>query len=108
MANRGVYFFFEGGELRSQSGSGGLVVRIGTHAVSVGSKSTLWGRLAQHRGSLSGNGNHRGSIFRLWVGSALLCCQVLSLLIRLFVGRCGSLKRRAAAVLFLLTTSPEI
>ena len=36
-----------------------------------GSRSTLWGRLSQHRGSTSGSGNHRGSIFRLLVGVAL-------------------------------------
>ena len=37
-----------------------------------GSKSTLRQRLGQHRGTLSGGGNHRGSIFRLLVGQALL------------------------------------
>lgn len=70
--NRGVYFFFEPGERRSDSGSGLRVVRVGTHAVSRGSKSTLWGRLAQHRGLPGGmGGNHRGSVFRLLVGAAL-------------------------------------
>jgi hypothetical protein len=34
--------------------------------------STLRQRLGQHRGGLSGGGNHRGSIFRLLVGQALL------------------------------------
>ncbi len=48
------------------------VVRVGTHAVSVGSKTKLWTRLSTHRGTTSGGGNHRGSIFRLWVGKALL------------------------------------
>lgn len=70
---RGVYFFFEDGELRSGSGSGPRVVRVGTHGLKSGSKSTLWGRLRQHRGSQrSGGGNHRGSIFRLLVGASLL------------------------------------
>lgn len=69
---RGVYFFFEPGELRSRSGTGHRVVRVGTHALKHGSRSTLWQRLAQHRGSAPGEGgNHRGSIFRLLVGVAL-------------------------------------
>jgi hypothetical protein len=37
------------------------------------SGTTLWTRLSQHRGQLrSGSGNHRGSIFRLIVGTALI------------------------------------
>jgi hypothetical protein len=71
---RGVYFFFEDGELR-EDGVSPRVVRVGTHGL-VPSKSTLWGRLSQHKGStggsMSGGGNHRGSIFRLHVGTALL------------------------------------
>lgn len=71
---RGIYFFFETNEWRSQSGVGPRVVRVGTHAVSVNSGSTLWGRLSSHRGSSSsGGGNHRGSIFRLLLGEALAC-----------------------------------
>lgn len=69
---RGVYYFFEPGEERSSSGVGPRVVRVGTHAVSRGSRATLWKRLALHRGTSSGSGNHRGSIFRLLVGEALL------------------------------------
>ena len=65
---RGVYFFFEPGETRS--GGGPRVVRIGTHALREGARSTLRGRLWQHRGRADG-GNHRGSIFRLLVGAAL-------------------------------------
>ena len=69
---RGVYFFFENGETRPD-GKTPRVVRVGTHAVSRGSKTTLWNRLSTHRGTAkSGGGNHRGSIFRLHVGSALL------------------------------------
>ena len=67
---RGVYFFFEPGERRGGSGTGNRVVRVGTHALRADSRSTLWGRLSQHRGSVVG-GNHRGSIFRLLVGLAL-------------------------------------
>ena len=70
---RGVYFFFEPGEARTSSGSGLRVIRVGTHALTAGSRTTLWNRLAQHRGvPSSGGGNHRGSIFRLLVGEALL------------------------------------
>jgi hypothetical protein len=69
--HRGVYFFFEAGEDRRESGDGPRVVRVGTHALTDGSRSTLRQRLAQHRGQDSGGGNHRGSIFRLLVGQAL-------------------------------------
>ena len=70
--NRGVYFFYEDGEVRSRSGAGSRVVRIGTHGLKTGSRSTLWARLKQHRGPASTcGGNHRGSIFRRLVGVAL-------------------------------------
>ena len=69
---RGIYFFMEPGERRSNARSVNRVVRIGTHALTSGSKSTLWGRLSQHKGhARSKAGNHRGSIFRLIVGTAL-------------------------------------
>ena len=69
---RGVYFFFEPGESRNLSGAGSRIVRVGTHALGNGSRSTLWQRLSQHRGKAKGDGgNHRGSIFRLLVGVAL-------------------------------------
>jgi hypothetical protein len=67
---RGVYFFFEPEEHRASNGTM-RVVRVGTHALTAGSKSTLWGRLRQHRGLGNGGGNHHGSIFRLHVGAAL-------------------------------------
>ena len=69
---RGVYFFFQDGENRSGSGEGQRVVRIGTHGLKAVSKSTLWSRLSQHRGSLKGGGNQRGSVFRRHVGRALM------------------------------------
>ena len=72
-SQRGVYFFFEPGEIRTHSGQGPRVVRVGTHALTNGSQTTLWKRLSQHQGTLkSGGGNHRGSIFRLHVGTALI------------------------------------
>jgi hypothetical protein len=70
---RGVYFFFEPGEFRNTSGNGFRVVRVGTHALKKDGKTTLWNRLSQHHGTQKdGGGNHRGSIFRLHVGKAIL------------------------------------
>jgi hypothetical protein len=69
---RGVYFFEEPGECRSTDPTAPRIVRVGTHAVSAGSKATLWSRLRAHRGQKSGGGNQRGSIFRHHVGVALL------------------------------------
>src|SRR5688572_17482459 len=71
---RGVYFFFEPGEVR-EDGRIPRVVRVGTHAVSTGSKTTLWARLASHRGRTAGGGNHRASVFRRHIGSALLATR---------------------------------
>lgn len=70
---RGVYFFREPEEDRCHTGSGPRIVRVGTHALKAGARANLWSRLSQHRGSKrSGGGNHRGSIFRLIVGTALI------------------------------------
>ena len=69
---RGVYFFLEPGELRSDTGLGPRVVRVGTHALTAGSNTTLWSRLSQHRGTEQyGDSNHRASIFRSLIGAAL-------------------------------------
>jgi hypothetical protein len=71
----GVYLFFEPGEVR-EDGVTPRIVRVGTHALTETSRTTLWRRLAQHRGAVGGSnpggGNHRGSIFRLHVGTALI------------------------------------
>jgi hypothetical protein len=72
---RGVYFFLENGEIRAD-GSMLRVTRIGTHAVSANSKTTLWNRLHTHRGHSDGRGNHRGSVFRKRVGEALLSTEI--------------------------------
>jgi hypothetical protein len=70
--HRGVYFFREPLEMRSETGAGPRIVRVGTHALKAGSGTKLWTRLSQHKGQPStGGGNHRGSIFRLIVGAAL-------------------------------------
>ena len=71
---QGVYFFLENGETRADGTS--RVVRVGTHALNRTSSTTLWGRLRQHRGRIGGRnpggGNHRASIFRQHVGTALI------------------------------------
>lgn len=69
---RGLYFFFEPNEIRRDNANEPRVVRLGTHGVSQRSSSTLWKRLYTHRGGLDGSGNHRGSIFRLHVGAAII------------------------------------
>jgi len=69
---RGIYFFYDPNESRTTLLNQPRIVRVGTHAVSKGSKSTIRNRLKQHRGTFNGLGNHRGSIFRGHVGRAIL------------------------------------
>lgn len=70
---RGIYFIREPQEVRRETGEGSRIVRIRTHPTRPGSKTKLWGLLSQHRGNAKdGGGNHRGSIFRLRVGAALI------------------------------------
>jgi hypothetical protein len=70
---RGVYFLFEEGERRWDSGGDLRVVRVGTHSLKQGSRTTLWTRLVKHRGvKKTGAGNHRSSSFRALVGAAIL------------------------------------
>ena len=100
--NAGLYLFFEPSEKRSDSGDGFRIVRVGTHALREGSRSTLRQRLGQHRGRASGvGGNHRGSIFRLLIGQALLARGDLS--------HCGSwgVKGEAAKAAAKLSISRE-
>ena len=63
---RGLAWFFEKTETRSESGSGQRVVRVATHALKAGLNSTLWERLAADQ-----NGTHRQSPFRTLVGLGL-------------------------------------
>lgn len=70
--SHGVYFFFDEGERRTSPGAGLRCVRVGTHALLPGSKSTLWSRLRQHRGHKNGGGAHHKSVFRRLVGQALI------------------------------------
>lgn len=72
LPQKGVYLFFEDGEYRTTKPFTKRVTRVGTHAVSEGSSSTLWNRLRTHRGGNDLKGNHRGSIFRLHVGNSLI------------------------------------
>lgn len=69
---KGVYFFFDPAERTSFSKKLPRLVRIGTHAISIGSKATLRNRLRTHFGTREGIGNHRASVFRLHIGQSLI------------------------------------
>jgi hypothetical protein len=75
--DRGLYVFLEPGE-RCGSTDGFRVTRVGTHAVSDGSSTSLWDRLKQHSGTGSRSadhphgGAHRGSVYRKRVGEAII------------------------------------
>jgi hypothetical protein len=63
---RGVVWFFEGTEQRTNTGTGLRVVRVATHALKPGLQSTLWDRLSH-----DASGTHRGSVFRTLLGMAI-------------------------------------
>ena len=75
--DRGVYFFLEPGETRGSTDQA-RVTRVGTHAVSEGSTTSLWNRLKGHYGTGIGSenhphgGSHRGSVYRKRVGEAII------------------------------------
>lgn len=71
LPNQGLYIFIDQNEINRWN-KPGRIVRIGTHAVSTGSRSVLRTRLRNHLGNQDGSGNHRGSIFRLHIGASLL------------------------------------
>lgn len=94
---RGVYFFSEDGENRSDSGSGPRVVRVGTHALSASSRTTLKDRLSQHRGTVRTlGGNHRGSVFRKLIGEALIARRDVAPCATWGVGNTASRETRLA------------
>lgn len=70
----GVYFITET-ELAAGGRQMPRIVRVGTHAVSLGSQASLWNRVSTHRGTGQGGGSHRSSIFRTHVGRALMNCD---------------------------------
>jgi hypothetical protein len=72
LPDQGVYFFLDPTEETRFSTQLGRLVRVGTHAVSAGSRATLRDRLRAHLGTSDGYGNHRSSVFRLHVGEALI------------------------------------
>jgi hypothetical protein len=63
---RGVAWFYEKTEQRSDSGTGPRVVRVTTHALKPELNSSLWDRLAADKA-----GTHRQSPFRTLVGLGL-------------------------------------
>ncbi|QLH74549.1 MAG: hypothetical protein HPY73_03220 [Methanomassiliicoccales archaeon] len=69
---RGVYFIFEDGETRADDLEALRVTRVGTHAIREGQETTLWARLRNHRGTKTGGGYQRSSVFRRHVGLALM------------------------------------
>ena len=75
--SRGVYFFFEPTQKRFLRCFQSRVVRVGTHGVSSGSKSSLLDRINTHFGTKTGGGNHRSSVMRLHIGAAMLASGTL-------------------------------
>ena len=71
---RGVYFILSANSALQRGFP--RIIRVGTHAVSQGSQTTLWNRLSTHRGTEAGLGSHRSSIFRLHVGRAWAKCAI--------------------------------
>ncbi len=69
---QGLYIFLHKDEKRLLDPTRIRIARVGTHAVSQNSKTLLWHRLKTHKGTNSGYGNHRSSIFRSYVGSAII------------------------------------
>lgn len=67
---RGVYIVLDGEKNPVSRSDIPRIARIGTHAISAGSQTSMWNRLSTHRGTIAGSGSHRSSIFRLHVGRA--------------------------------------
>jgi hypothetical protein len=73
----GIYLFFDEQEPRLKEITKLRVVRVGTHGVAEGSKASLRHRMRTHYGTVSGEGNHRSSIFRLHVGRSLMNAKMV-------------------------------
>jgi hypothetical protein len=73
----GVYLFFDERERRLKDLNRLRIVRVGTHGVALGSKASLRDRLRTHFGTVSGDGNHRSSIFRLHTGRSLINAKLM-------------------------------
>lgn len=68
-----MYFCRESGEQKFDTGVDPRIVRVGTKAPKAALGTELWTRPLQHKSQpATGSGNHRGSIFRLLVGAALI------------------------------------
>lgn len=73
LPTKGIYFIFEQGEMRSTSGKGMRIVKVGTHATMPFSKSWLYQRIRAHRGNDDDlNGHHRRSMLRKNIGRAIM------------------------------------
>jgi len=77
MPESGVYLFFDERETRLKDMTKLRIVRVGTHGVAEGSKASLRHRMRTHFGTMSGEGNHRSSIFRLHVGRSLITTKLV-------------------------------
>ena len=72
LPKRGIYIFMDPTEESAIFPGQPRIVRIGTHAVSMKSSSTLRTRLRTHLGQADLGGSHRSSVFRLHIGRALM------------------------------------
>ena len=70
---RGVYFFFEPGEMRTVKPYSSRVVRVGANAITTtNTSSTLWEKIKKHKGTKTRRGgDHRTSVFRCLIGNAI-------------------------------------
>lgn len=76
---KGLYYILDFSEYSIAQNSSPKIIRVGTHAVSQGSKSTLWNRLKTHKGLNNGGGSHRSSVFRLHIGNAIIAKNGLNI-----------------------------
>jgi hypothetical protein len=77
MPESGIYLFFDERERRLKEVDHLRIVRVGTHGVAAGSKASLKNRMKTHFGTVSGEGNHRSSVFRLHTGRSMINAKVV-------------------------------